>query len=103
MRNISIIGKFLLILSGFGLFTLAVSVFVCSQMWKIDSGYTALGAGPEAAAVHVAQANRQLTAMHRSIADLMISNTDAGNQAAYADLQAARKGFSDDMDAAAKA
>jgi hypothetical protein len=33
----------------------------------------------------------------------MISNTDAGNQAAYADLQAARKGFSDDMDAAAKA
>jgi len=103
MKNFSIIGKFLLILSGFGVFTLAVAVYVGSQMWKIDSSYTALGAGPEAAAVQVAQANRELTAMRRSIADLMISNTDAQNQAANADLQAARKGFADDLDAAAKA
>ncbi len=103
MKNVSIIGKFLLILSGFGVFTLAVSVYVGGQMWKIDTGYTALGAGPEAAAIHIAQANRQLTAMHRSIADLMISTTDAENQAANADLQAAHKSFSEDLDAAAKA
>jgi len=103
MRNISIIGKFLLILSGFGVFTLAVAVYVGGQMWKIDSSYTALGAGPEAAAVHIAQANRELTAMRRSIADLMISTTDAENQAANADLKEARKAFSDDLDDAAKA
>jgi methyl-accepting chemotaxis protein len=103
MRNISIIGKFLLILSGFGLFTLIVAVYVGSQMWKIDSGYTALGAGPETASVKTAQANRYLTAIHRSIADLMISRTDAQNQAAKAEIQADRQGFADSLDAAAKA
>jgi len=103
MKNISIINKFLLILGGFGVFTLAVAVYVGGQMWKIDSSYTALGAGPEAAAVHVAQANRELTAMRRSIADLMISTTGAQKQAANTDLQAARKAFADDLDAAAKA
>jgi methyl-accepting chemotaxis protein len=103
MKNISIIGKFLLILTGFGVFTLAIAVYVGGQMWKIDMGYTALGAGPEAAALHVSLANRQLTAIHRSIADLMISESDADNQAANAELQAARKNFSDEFDAAAKA
>ncbi len=103
MKNISIIGKFLMILSGFGVFTLAVAVYVGGQMWKIDSGYTALGAGPEAAAVYVAQANRELSAARRSIADLLIATTDAQNQVANIDLQAAEKGFSDDLDAAAKA
>jgi methyl-accepting chemotaxis protein len=102
MRNISIIGKFLLILSGFGVFTLAVAVYVGGQMSKIDSGYSGLIAGPEAAAVHVAQANRELTAMRRSVADLVISTTDAQNQAANADLQAARLAFIDSLDSAAK-
>jgi methyl-accepting chemotaxis protein len=102
MRNISIIGKFLLILSGFGVFTLAIAFYVASQMWQIDAGYTALVAGPEAAAVHTAQANRELTAMRRSIADLVISTTDAQNQAAIADLQEARAAFSDSLDGAAK-
>ncbi len=102
MKNIPIIGKFLLILSGFGVFTLAVALYVGGQMWKIDSGYTALGAGPEAAAVHVVQANRELSAMRRSIADMVISTTDAQNQVANADLRAARKAFADDLDGAAK-
>jgi methyl-accepting chemotaxis protein len=102
VKNISIIGKFLLILSGFGCFTLAIAVYVGSQMWKIDSAYTALGAGPEAAAIDVALANRELSAMRRSIADMVISTTDADNKAAYADFEAARKTFTEDLDTAAK-
>jgi len=102
MRNISIIGKFLLILSGFGLFVLAVAVYVAGQMSKIDSGYAGLINGPEAAAVRVAQANRELTAMRRSVADLVISTTGAQNQVANAELQAARTAFIDRLDAAAK-
>jgi methyl-accepting chemotaxis protein len=102
MKNISIIGKFLLILGGFGVFTLAVAVFVGSQMSTIDSGYSALVAGPEAAAVSGARANRALTVMRRAIADLVISTSEAGHQEATADLQDARKSFADGMDAAAR-
>ncbi len=103
MKNISIIGKFLLILSAFGVFTLAVAVYVGNQMAKIDSGYTALGAGSQAAAVHLAQGNRELTAMRRSIADLLIATSDTQNQLAANDLKSARKAFADDLDAAASA
>jgi len=102
MKNIPIIGKFLLILSAFGVFTLIVAIYVGSQMWKIDSGYTALGAGPETAALDVAQANRELSAMRRSIADMVIATSNAQNQVANADLQAARKTFADNLDAAAR-
>ncbi len=103
MKNISVIGKFLLILSAFGVFTLAVAVYVGGQMWKIDAGYTALIAGSESAAIHTARANLQLTAIHRSIADLMISQTETQNQAANAELQEARRKFSEEFDIAAKA
>jgi len=103
MRNIPIIGKFLLILSAFGVFTLAVAAYVGSQMWKIDTSYSALGAGQEAAAVDVALAKVAQVTMRRSIAELMISTTDEQNRAANADLQESRKSFTDNLDAAAKA
>ncbi len=103
MKNISIIGKFLLILSAFGVFTLTVAVYVGGQMAKIDSGYTALGAGPQAAATDLAQGNQKLTAMRRSIADLLIATTDNQNQLAAQDLKDSQKAFGDYLDAAARA
>jgi methyl-accepting chemotaxis protein len=60
MKNIPIIGKFLLVLSAFGLFTLAVAAYVSGQMWTIDSSYSALGAGSETAAIQLAVANGRL-------------------------------------------
>jgi methyl-accepting chemotaxis protein len=103
MKNVPIVGKFLTILSGFGVFTIAVAVFVGAQMWKSDSNYSALIAGPEAAALDIAKANRAESVARRSIGDLMMVYTDAENQAATADLQGARKDFIDNLDAAAKA
>jgi methyl-accepting chemotaxis protein len=103
MRNISIIGKFLLILSGFGVFTLAVAVYVGSQMWKLDSGYSALGVGQQAAAVDIALANHGQATMRRSVAELLLATTDEGNRAATAELQRGLKAFSENLDAAAKA
>jgi methyl-accepting chemotaxis protein len=103
VKNISIIGKFILILSGFGVFTLAVAIYVGVQMWRIDSDYSDLIAGPETAAVRVAEANREISGARRSIADMLISTTDAQNQVANADLQRTKKTFADALDAAAKA
>jgi methyl-accepting chemotaxis protein len=103
MKNIPIISKFLLILSGFGVFALAVAVYVGAQMWRIDSSYSALGAGPETAAIQLALANSRLVAMQKNIADLMISTTDAQNRAENALFQAARKDFINTLDATAKA
>jgi methyl-accepting chemotaxis protein len=103
MKNVPIIGKFLLILSTFGLFTLAVAIYVGGQMWKIDTGYSALGDAAQTAAIQIAQGTRAMATIRRSIADLMIASTDAQNQAALADLQGAQKEMAENMGAAAKA
>ena len=103
MRNIPIIGKFLLILSSFGLFTILVAIYVGVQMWKINSSFTALGAGPEAAATYIAQANRAQVTARRSIADLVIADNDALYRTAIRELQGARKNFIGYLDDAAKA
>jgi methyl-accepting chemotaxis protein len=102
MKNIPVISKFLVIMGAFGVFTLAVAAYVGSQMWKIDSSYSALGAGATHAAFSVARANRSLSGMRAAVADLMVASTDEENRVATALLEKERKSFSDDLDAAAK-
>jgi methyl-accepting chemotaxis protein len=102
MKNIPVISKFLVIMGAFGVFTLAVAAYVGSQMWKIDSSYSALGAGPTHAAFSMARANRSLSGLHGAIADLMIASTDEENRAATAEIAKDRKVFIDDLDASVK-
>jgi methyl-accepting chemotaxis protein len=102
MKNITIIGKFLIIMGVFGVFTLAVAAYVGSQMWKIDSSYSALGAGPTHAAFAMQRANRAFTLVRSAVADQMMASTEEENRAAVSGLEKARKTFTDELDAAAK-
>jgi len=86
----------------FGVFTLAVATYVGSQMWKIDSSYSALGAGATHSAFAMSRAARNLSGIRSAIADLMIASTDEENRVAAARLEQMRKSFGDDLDQAAK-
>jgi methyl-accepting chemotaxis protein len=103
MKNIPVISKFLVIMGVFGVFTLGVAVYVGSQMWKIDSSYSALGAGPTHAAVWMVRANRSFTEMDGAVARLMIASTDEERRAAAAQVEKNRKNFIEGLDEAVKA
>jgi methyl-accepting chemotaxis protein len=103
MKNIPVISKFLVIMGVFGVFTLGVAAYVGSQMWTIDSSYSALGAGPTHAAIWMVRANRSLTEMDGAVARLMMASTDDESRAAAAQVEKNRKNFMDGLDEAVKA
>ncbi len=72
------------IMALFGLFSLGTAFYATHQMKTIDDRYTALIAGNGAASVDVARANRSLMGIQAGIAEVMASQTDAGNAAAKA-------------------
>ena len=102
MNNVSILGKFLIIMGAFGLFAIATAVYSGSRMWQIDVDYSALGSHETEAALNLARSNRYLLAVRAAVGDLVISSTDAGNQRAMAELTEARKAFEEFMDKSAK-
>jgi methyl-accepting chemotaxis protein len=101
MRNIPIIGKFLLVLSAFGIFTLAVAAYVGNQMWKIDWSYSTLGAGPTHAAFEVTRASRLLVKAQLSIANMLVAGQAKDLDRAKHDLAHARETYPQQLDSAA--
>jgi methyl-accepting chemotaxis protein len=103
MRNLSIISKFLAILSAFGLFSVIVTVYTTGQMSGLDRGYTNFNQHENAAALYLARGSRSLEGMRSGIANLLISRTDADNQKYTAAIAAARKDFDASLTRAAEA
>ncbi|WP_374108620.1 Tar ligand binding domain-containing protein [Rhizobium sp. B230/85] len=97
MKHISIIGKFLIIMSTFGLFALGVSFYTGRQLNSIDAGYNALLDHEATAALYLARSNRSFQAARGAMGDLMMSDTDEGNAKAKTDLDAAKASFSEYM------
>ena len=102
MADVAIIKKVLAVLAVFGLAAFGGTVYSTGKMRQIDAAYTGVIDHQELAALYLAKANRALSDIHASVGDLLISNTDAGNQRAVAALAKARKSFSEFM-ATAKA
>jgi methyl-accepting chemotaxis protein len=84
LKNLPIIAKFMAIMALFGLFSLGTAFYATHQMKTIDDRYSALIAGNGAASVDVARANRSLMGIQAGIAEVIASDTDAGNAAAKA-------------------
>jgi methyl-accepting chemotaxis protein len=103
MQNIPVVGKFLLILSAFGIFTLAVAAYVGNQMWRIDSSYSALGVGETHAAFEVTRASRLLVKAQLSIANLLVASSATDVQMAQKDLAHVRQTYPQELDKAAAA
>ena len=103
MKNIPVIGKFLLVMSVFGLFALGCAVFSASKIAEVDAGYSSTIAHESLSALASARANARLSAMRTAIAELELSTTDEGNAAATGALTKARAEFIHFIDMAAQA
>ncbi|MCO5734255.1 methyl-accepting chemotaxis protein [Rhizobium sp. SSA_523] len=98
MKHISIIGKFLVIMACFGLFSFCVALYSASQISSVDGSYSELLDGESAAALYLARSNRTLQAGRAAIGDLMMSRTPELNQRAQQALAAAQADFAGYMD-----
>jgi methyl-accepting chemotaxis protein len=101
MKNVPITGKFLLILSVFGVFTLAVAAYVGGQMWSIDQRFSGLSAGKAHAAFEVTRASRLLVKAQLSIADLIVAAQASDVRRALQDFAHARTVYPQQLDQAA--
>ena len=100
MRNIPVIGKFLVILCVFGLFVAGVTAFSTSRISFIDTSYSALLNQDSKATLMLARASRSLVSMRSAIADILIARDAKGKEAANADMKLSEGFFTGQMDAA---
>ena len=97
MKNIPIIGKFILIMAIFGAFSLAVAMYGSVQVKHIDAENTALLDNEAKASLMMARANRALQASRAAIGDLMIARTPERNAAAMAEIEKDKAKFEEFM------
>ncbi len=102
MRNIPVIGKFLLVMAVFGIFAVGSAVFSTNKMDDIAHGYSSAISHESAVALAIARATSNVRAMRSALDELQLSTTEAGNAAATAQFAAARDQFVKEMDLAAQ-
>ena len=102
MKNIPVIGKFLLVMAVFGAFAVGSAVFSAHKMNEIDRGYSSAISHEGVAALTIARATSNLRAMRAALGELELSTTEAGNEVAKAQFEAARTLFIKYMDTAAQ-
>jgi methyl-accepting chemotaxis protein len=95
IKNVSISGKFLLIMGAFVLFAAGATMFATSRMSAVSVSYAALVAHQDQGALLLARAARAAEQMRGGIGDLLISSTDAGNKAAEAEIDEGRAQMED--------
>ncbi|MCJ8055958.1 methyl-accepting chemotaxis protein [Shinella curvata] len=103
MRNIPIIGKFLVILCAFGLFVAGVTAYSTSRISFIDTSYSTLLDNESTATLMLARASRSLVSIRSAIADILIARTPEAKEAAVADMTLSEGFFSKQMDTASAA
>lgn len=102
MKNVSVIGKFLLVMAVFGIFAIGSAFFSAGKMGEIDRGYSSAISHESAVALATARATSNVRAMRAALGELELSTTEAGNAAAKAQFEAARDLFIKYMDFAAQ-
>ena len=92
-RNIPIIGKFLIIISLFGVLAAGSTIFSATKMQAIDDGYSDAMDHQGTIAVDLAKANRALLAIRAAISGLEIANTDELDTISEAEIKDGRSQF----------
>ncbi|NTF34462.1 hypothetical protein [Rhizobium skierniewicense] len=100
MKHISIIGKFLIIMAAFGLFSLGMALYSGQQIKNIDASYSELLSSESSAALYMARSNRAMQAFRASVGDLLLSRSAEAKVATEKELQAAEASFIKSMDTA---
>ncbi len=93
VSNTPIIGKFLIIISLFGLLAAGSTIFSATKMQAIDDGYSDAMDHQGMIAVELAKANRALLAVRAAISGLEIANTDELDTIAEAEIRDGRSQF----------
>jgi len=93
VKHISIIGKFVIIIAGFGLFAVGVSLYSSRELISIDAGYSSLIEHEAAAALSTARANRSLQSARAAIGDLLIASTPELTASAEKSLKESEESF----------
>jgi methyl-accepting chemotaxis protein len=93
VKNLPIVGKILTVLGVFGVFVIAVAFYTTNQMQGITSGFEKVAHTTTSGAESMSVANRDLSEARAAMEELLISTTDAENQAALAELKQATAGF----------
>jgi methyl-accepting chemotaxis protein len=100
MKNIPIIGKFLSILTLFGIFAVGSTIYSTSQMHGIQGSYEGVINSPLKAAEDITLANRYLLGAKNDIAQELIDTDAANNAADAAALTADRNSYNAAISAA---
>jgi methyl-accepting chemotaxis protein len=103
MKNVSIVGKFSLLLMVAGIVCVIAGLCVGMQMSSIVSSYTGLIGKEMTASVSLSQANRSLQAARATIGEIVVSRNPVATAAALKEIGETRRDFVADMDAAAVA
>ncbi len=103
MKNIPVIGKFMLVMGLFGVFAVGLAVFSASKMAAIETGYGGALTHESIGALSFARASSRLNGMRAAIGDLEIANTSETNDAYQAEFSRAHADFIKFMDFAAAA
>jgi methyl-accepting chemotaxis protein len=100
VKHIPIVGKFLIIMACFGLFSLATTFYSGQQIASVDEQYSDLLKGETKAALYLARANRSLQSARAAIGDLLVSRSAELNVRAEREIQDSQDTFVRSMDAA---
>jgi methyl-accepting chemotaxis protein len=100
VKNVSIVGKFLIIMACFGLFSLGTAFYSGQQISSVDQQYSELLEGESTAALYLARANRSLQSARAAIGDLLMSRSAELKARAESEVDESRDNFVKSMDAA---
>ncbi|MDH4440373.1 MAG: methyl-accepting chemotaxis protein, partial [Rhizobium sp.] len=98
MKHVSISGKFLTIMAGFGLFSLGTALYSGQTMSTIDANYSALISQESTGSLYMARANRSLQSVRASIGELIMAGSEEENRQAENTLKQSQADFVAFMD-----
>jgi methyl-accepting chemotaxis protein len=93
MKNVSITGKFFVLLAAFGLFTLALAYYAGSQILRVDGSYSHLVTTKGGASTALSRASQTFQTIRGTIGDIILTSEKQQEKAALDELAGARQAF----------
>jgi methyl-accepting chemotaxis protein len=103
MKNISITGKFFVLLASFGLFTLALAYYAGSQILRVDAHYYHLVTAEGEASTSLSRASQTFQTIRGAVGDILLTSNKEQEKKALEELASARQSFIGYVDRAAAA
>jgi len=93
MKNISITGKFFVLLASFGLFTLVLAYYAGSQILRVDADYSHLVTTEGDASTSLSRASQTFQTIRGAIGDILLTTAKEQEKKAVDELAASRQQF----------